>query len=108
MQRSGAVESGVGDVRDMNLWLDGGMERGHAQILPPPGVGKVPALETQIKSNIFNFWVKINLLNQSWRVLRWVRGVARENFHPHGVPCVFVRHVTPWVGGGGGSIRVDV
>ena len=30
-----------GDVRDMNLWLHGGMEAGHAQILPPPGVGKV-------------------------------------------------------------------
>ena len=32
----------MGDVRDVNLWLDGGMERGHAQILPPPGAGKVP------------------------------------------------------------------
>ena len=25
----------------MNLWLDGRMERGDAEILPPPGVGKV-------------------------------------------------------------------
>ena len=42
LQRSGAVESWVGDVRDMNFWLDSGMERGHAPILPPPWVGKVP------------------------------------------------------------------
>ena len=33
---------GVGDVGDVHLWGDGGMERGDAQIIPPPGVGKVP------------------------------------------------------------------
>ena len=31
----------MGDVGDVNLWWDGGMERSHAQILPPLGVGKV-------------------------------------------------------------------
>ena len=41
LQRNGAIESGVGDVRDMNVSLDGGMERGHAPILPPPGVSQV-------------------------------------------------------------------
>ena len=41
LQSSGAVESGVSDVRDMNLWLDGQMEWGNAQILSPPRVGKV-------------------------------------------------------------------
>ena len=40
--RNGDVGSGVGDVRDMNLWVDGRMERGDAQILPPPGVANVP------------------------------------------------------------------
>ena len=32
----------MGDVGDVHLWRDGGMERGNAQIIPPPGVGKVP------------------------------------------------------------------
>ena len=32
----------MGDVGDVQLWGDGGMERGDAQILPPPGAGKVP------------------------------------------------------------------
>ena len=32
----------MGDVGDVHLWGDGGMERGDAQIIPPPGVGKVP------------------------------------------------------------------
>ena len=32
----------MGDVGDVHLWGDGGMERGDAQILPPPGAGKVP------------------------------------------------------------------
>ena len=31
----------MGDVGDVHLWWDGGMERGDAQILPPPGAGKV-------------------------------------------------------------------
>ena len=31
-----------GDVGDVPLWGDGGMERGDAQIIPTPGVGKVP------------------------------------------------------------------
>ena len=34
------VEGGVGDVGDVHLWGDGGMERG--QILPPPRARKVP------------------------------------------------------------------
>ena len=42
LQRSCAVEGGVGDVGDVHLVGDGGMERGDAQIIPPPGVGKVP------------------------------------------------------------------
>ena len=33
----------MGDVGDVHLWLDGGMERGNAQILAPPGAGKVPS-----------------------------------------------------------------
>ena len=32
----------MGDVGDVHLGGDGGMERGNAQIIPPPGVGKVP------------------------------------------------------------------
>ena len=32
----------MGDVGNVHLWGDGGMERGDAQIIPPPGVGKVP------------------------------------------------------------------
>ena len=32
----------MGDVGDVQLGGDGGMERGDAQIIPPPGVGKVP------------------------------------------------------------------
>ena len=32
----------MGDVGDVHLGGDGGMERGDAQIIPPPGVGKVP------------------------------------------------------------------
>ena len=32
----------MGDVRDVHLGGDGGMERGDAQIILPPGVGKVP------------------------------------------------------------------
>ena len=32
----------MGDVGDVHLWGDGGMERGDAQILPPPGAVKVP------------------------------------------------------------------
>ena len=32
----------MGDVGDVHVWLDGGMERGDAQIHPPPGAGKVP------------------------------------------------------------------
>ena len=31
----------MGDVGDVHLWFDGGMERGDALILPPPGAGKV-------------------------------------------------------------------
>ena len=31
----------MGDVGDVHLGGDGGMERGDAQIIPPPGVGKV-------------------------------------------------------------------
>ena len=31
----------MGDVGHLHLWLDSGMERGNAQILPPPGAGKV-------------------------------------------------------------------
>ena len=31
----------MGDVGDVHLWGGGGMERGDAQILPPPGAGKV-------------------------------------------------------------------
>ena len=31
----------MGDVGNVHLWGDGGMERGDAQILPPPGDGKV-------------------------------------------------------------------
>ena len=42
MQSSCTVEGGVGDVGNLHLWLDGGMARGNAQILPPPGAGKVP------------------------------------------------------------------
>ena len=60
----------------------------------------VAPLETQIKSNIFNFWPKINLLNQSMHFLWGVRGVAWEKFHPYGVHCVCVNHFTPWLGGG--------
>ena len=32
----------MGDVGDVHLGGNGGMERGDAQIIPPPGVGKVP------------------------------------------------------------------
>ena len=32
----------MGDVGDVHLGGDGGMERGDAQIIPPPGVGKMP------------------------------------------------------------------
>ena len=32
----------MGDVGDVHLGGDGGMERGDAQIIPPPRVGKVP------------------------------------------------------------------
>ena len=32
----------MGDVGDVHLGGDGGMEGGDAQIIPPPGVGKVP------------------------------------------------------------------
>ena len=32
----------MGDVRGVHVWGDGGMERGDAQILPPPGARKVP------------------------------------------------------------------
>ena len=32
----------MGDVGDVHLGGDGGMERGDAQIIPPTGVGKVP------------------------------------------------------------------
>ena len=32
----------MGDVRDVHLGADGGMERGDAHIIPPRGVGKVP------------------------------------------------------------------
>ena len=32
----------MGDVGDVHLGGDGGMERGDAKIIPPPGVGKVP------------------------------------------------------------------
>ena len=32
----------MGDVRDVHLGGDGGMGRGGAQIIPPPGVGKMP------------------------------------------------------------------
>ena len=32
----------MGDVGDVHLGGDGGMEKGDAQIIPPPGVGKVP------------------------------------------------------------------
>ena len=32
----------MGDVGYVHLGGDGGMERGDAQIIPPPGVGKVP------------------------------------------------------------------
>ena len=32
----------MGDVGDVNLWGDGGMEMVDAQILPPLGAGKVP------------------------------------------------------------------
>ena len=42
LQRTCTVEGGVGDVGDVHLWGDGGMERGDAQILPPLGAGKVP------------------------------------------------------------------
>ena len=35
----------MGDVGDVHLGGDGGMERGDAQIIPPPGVGKVPREE---------------------------------------------------------------
>ena len=31
----------MGDVGDVHQGGDGGMERGDAQILPPPGAGKV-------------------------------------------------------------------
>ena len=41
LQRSCAAEGGVGDVGDVHLGRNG-MERGDAQIMPPPGVGKVP------------------------------------------------------------------
>ena len=36
------MEGGVGDVGDVHLGGDGGMERGDAQIIPPPGAGKMP------------------------------------------------------------------
>ena len=42
LQRTCIVEGGVGDVGGVHLWLDGGMERGDAQTLLPPGAGKVP------------------------------------------------------------------
>ena len=42
MHSIGGVERGVGDIRDMNLWVDGRMERCGVPILPPPGAGKVP------------------------------------------------------------------
>ena len=42
LQRTCTVEGGVCDVEDVHLWWDGGIERGNAQILPPPGAGKVP------------------------------------------------------------------
>ena len=32
----------MGDVGDVHLGGGGGMERGGAQIIPPPGVGKMP------------------------------------------------------------------
>ena len=38
---NGAAPPGVGDVGGMSVGVDGGMERGDAQILPPLGVGKV-------------------------------------------------------------------
>ena len=31
LQRSGTAKGGVGDVGDVHLWLNGGMERGHAK-----------------------------------------------------------------------------
>ena len=31
----------MGDVGDVHLWGDGGTETGDAQIVPPPGSGKV-------------------------------------------------------------------
>ena len=42
LQRSGTVKGGVGDVGDVHLWLDEGMQRGDSQILPPPGASNVP------------------------------------------------------------------
>ena len=33
----------MGDVGDVHLWWDGGMERGDAQFLPPPGARTVPS-----------------------------------------------------------------
>ena len=39
--KSCTVEGGVGDVGDVHLRGDGGMERGHAPIPPPPGAGKL-------------------------------------------------------------------
>ena len=73
---------------------------------PPPLLSQtneaaklLAARETQIKSNIFNFWPKINRFNQNIPFWRGVRGVAWENFHPYGVPCVFVHHFTHWFRG---------
>ena len=42
LQRTCTLEGGVGDVGDVHLWEDGGMERGDAQILQPWGARKVP------------------------------------------------------------------
>ena len=42
LQRTCTVEGPVVGVGDVHLWGDGGMERGDAQILPPPMAGKMP------------------------------------------------------------------
>ena len=41
LEGSGRVPRAVGDVRDMSLGVDGGMERGDAQILPPTADGNM-------------------------------------------------------------------
>ena len=59
-------------------------------------------LETNVKTNIFNIWSKINALTQSWPFRGGgVKGFRREKLYPHAVPYGIGCHFHPGVGGGG-------